>query len=128
MMLRLSIIMSIISIIMLVTYGADVVAAGNEKTGFLHMDASVRGSIFGIIPSAMLITSYFITRKEPSKKIGGFIVAGGALIIVGIGVILSVHENSITARGMSEFVAVLAIGVFIAILGGIKIKKSLRVS
>ena len=128
MVLRISIIMSIISIIMLVAYGADVVSAGNEKTGFLHMDASVRGSIFGIIPSAMLITSYFITRKEPSKKVGGLIVAGGALIIVGIGVILSVQENSITARAMSEFGAVLAIGVFIAILGGIKIKKSLRVS
>jgi drug/metabolite transporter (DMT)-like permease len=128
MALKLSIIMSIISIIMLVIYGADVVSAGNEKTGFLHMDASVRGSIFGIIPSAMLITSYFITRKEPSKKVGGLIITGGALIIVGIVIILSVQENSITERGIREFGAVLAIGVFITILGGIKIKKSLRVS
>jgi len=43
-------------------------------------------------------------------------------------VILSVQENSITERGIREFGAVLAIGVFITILGGIKIKKSLRVS
>ena len=76
----------------------------------------------------MLITSYFITRKEPSKKVGGLIITGGALIIVGIVVILSVQENSITERGIREFGAVLAIGVFITILGGIKIKKSLRVS
>src|SRR2546425_11994091 len=81
MALKAAIIMSIISIAMLVTYGGDVISAGNEKTGFLHMDPSIRGSIFGIIPSAMLIISYFITRKEHNKKIGGLIMAGGILII-----------------------------------------------
>lgn len=124
MMLKAAFVMSIISIVMLVLYGLDVVYAGNEKTGFLQMDPSIRGSIFGIIPSAMLIISYFITRKEPSDKLGALIIGGGALIIVGTGIILAMQGSGMTERGMREFGAVLAIGVFIAILGGIKIKKS----
>lgn len=126
MALKAAIIMSVISIAMLVIYGGDVISAGNEKTGFLHMDPSMRGSIFGIIPSAMLIISYFITRKEHNKKIGGLIMAGGILIITGIGIIFAIQGSTMTERGIREFGAVLGIGIFIAILGGIKIKKSLR--
>ena len=124
MALKVAFIMSIISIAMLIIYGLDVVYAGNEKTGFLHMDPSIRGSIFGIIPSAMLIISYFITRKESSTKLGALIIGGGALIIVGTGVILAMQGSGMGERGMREFGAVLSIGIFIAILGGIKIKKS----
>src|SRR2546426_1371608 len=94
MALKAAIIMSIISIAMLVTYGGDVISAGNDKTGFLHMDPSIRGSIFGIIPSAMLIISYFITRKEHNKKIGGLIMAGGILIIAGIGIIFAIQGST----------------------------------
>lgn len=109
---------------MLVIYGLDVVAAGNEKMGFLQMDPSIRGSIFGIIPSTMLIISFFITRKEPSIKLAGLILAGGILIIVGTGIILAMQGTTMDERGTREFGAVLAIGIFIAVLGGIKIKKS----
>jgi hypothetical protein len=124
MALKAAIVMSIISIALLVIYGADVVSAGSEKTGFLRMDPSIRGSIFGIIPSVMLILSYFITKKVPSKKVGGLIIAGGALIITGIVMIIVIQGSVMTERGVGEFGAVLVIGIFIAILGGIKIKKS----
>ncbi len=131
MALKAAIIMSLIGIGMLAIYGADVVAAGpetgngnGEKTGFLQMNASIRGSIFGIIPSAMLIASFFITRKEPSKKVGILILIGGALIIVGTGVILATNGGTFTNRSMGEFGAVLAIGIIITALGGIKLKKS----
>lgn len=67
MKLKVAIAMSVISIVMLCIYGADVIVANGNKMGFLPMDVSVRGSIFGIIPSVMLIVSFFITRKEPSK-------------------------------------------------------------
>ena len=129
MALKAAIIMSIISIIMLAVYGADVIAAGpgasQGKTGFLQMDASTRGSVFGIIPSAMLIGSFFITRKEPSKTLGILMIIGGAMIIVGTGVILAIQGNqSQDSRGMREFGAVLGIGVIIAFLGALKIKRS----
>ncbi|HEV2193490.1 MAG TPA: hypothetical protein VGR54_07740 [Nitrosopumilaceae archaeon] len=130
MALKAAIIISLISIIMLSIYGTDVMVAGhdngNKKTSLLQIDASVRGSIFGIIPSAMLIASFFITRKEPSKKLGILIIIGGALIIAGTGIILGMGGSELTQRAMREFGAVLAIGIFIAILGGLKIRKSTK--
>ncbi len=134
MALKAAIIMSLISIAMLVTYGADVMVDGhnagnvndNEKTGFLQMNPSVRGSIFGIIPSAMLIISFFITRKEPSQKIGILIIIGGALIIIGTSIILGMQGGDLPNRAVQEFGAVLAVGIIIAILGIIKIRKSFK--
>jgi len=132
MALKAAIIMSLISIAMLVTYGADVMVAGhnagnnnnNEKIGFLQMNSSVRGSIFGIIPSAMLIISFFITRKEPSQKIGILIIIGGALIIIGTSIILGMQGGELPNRAVREFGAVIAVGIIIAILGIIKTRKS----
>lgn len=130
--LKAAMIMSAISIAMLAVYGADVIAAGpnadqSGKTGFLPMDASVRGSIFGIIPSAMLIASYFVTRKEPSKILGVLIIIGGGLIIAGTGVILAIQGGqSQDARAMREFGAVLGIGIVIAILGSIKVRQAIK--
>ncbi|HET6457280.1 MAG TPA: hypothetical protein VFG24_00170 [Nitrosopumilaceae archaeon] len=136
MALKAAIIMSVISIAMLVIYGVDVMIAGhdtgndngNEKTGFLQMNASVRGSIFGIVPSAMLIISFFITRKEPSEKLGILIIIGGALIIVGTAIILGMEGSNLPDRAMREFGAVLAIGIIIVILGVLKIRKSTRIA
>lgn len=121
--------MSIISIIMLAIYGADSIMAINENLGvqstaFLHTDVKTRGTVFGIIPSVMLIASFFITRKEPSRVLGILIIIGGALMIAGVGIIFALQGNAIPTAGRGEFGAVVGIGIFIAILGGIKIKKS----
>lgn len=129
MALKISIIMSIVSIILLAIYGADSIVAINENMGlqntaFLHMDVKVRGIIFGMIPAALLIISYFITRKEASKGLGILIVIGGALMIAGVGIIFALQGSAIPSSGKGEFGAVVGIGIIIAILGGIKIKKS----
>lgn len=134
MALKASIVMAIISIIMIAIYGSDVIVAGpeaseNGKTGFLQMDASTRGSVFGIIPSAMLIISFFITRKEPSKTLGILIIVGGALILIGTGVILAIQGNqSQDSRAIREFGAVLGIGAIIVFLGLLKVKRSKKTS
>ena len=125
MKLKIAMIISVISIVMLCLYGIDVIAANGGKTGFLPMTASTRGSIFGIIPSALLIISFFITRREPSKKLGVLIIIGGALIIVGTGIILALQSHQAQdSRAIREFGAVLGIGIIIAILGMIKIRKN----
>ena len=129
MALKAGIIMSIISIIMLAIYGADSIMAINENLGiqntaFLHTDVKTRGTVFGIIPAAMLIISFFITRKEPSKILGVLIIIGGALMIAGVGIIFALQGSAIPSSGKGEFGAVVGIGIIIAILGGIKIKKS----
>ncbi len=123
MKLKIAMIISVISIVMLCIYGLDVIAANGGKTGFLPMNVSERGSIFGIIPSTLLIISFFITRKDPSKKLGILIIIGGALIIVGTGIILALQGSQAQdSRGVREFGAVLGIGIIIAILGIIKIR------
>lgn len=129
MALKISLIMSIVSIILLAIYGVDSIAAivenlGIQNTAFLHMDVKVRGIIFGMIPAALLVISYFITRKEASKGLGILIVIGGALMIAGVGIIFALQGSAIPASGKGEFGAVVGIGIIIAILGGIKIKKS----
>ena len=125
MKLRIAIIISVISIVMLCLYGLDVIAANGGKTGFLPMSVSARGAIFGIIPSALLIISFFITRKEPSKKLGVLIIIGGALIIAGTGIILVIQGSQAQdSRAIREFGAVLGIGIIIAILGIIKVRKN----
>ena len=129
MALKAAIIMSSISIVMLVIYGADAIMAstenlGPQSTAFLNTDVKTRGTVFGIIPAAMLIISFFISRKDSSTGLGGLIITGGALMIVGVGIILALQGNSIQFSGMGEFGAVIGIGIIIVILGAIKIKKS----
>jgi len=131
-MAKAAIVMSIISIIMLAIYGADSIIAINENLGlqntaFLHTDVKTRGIIFGVIPAILLITSFFITRKEPSKVVGILIIIGGALMIIGVGIIFALQGNVIPSSVRGEFGAVIGIGIIIAVLGSIKIKKSMRV-
>ena len=129
MALKVAMIMSIISIIMLAIYGADSIMAitqnlGLQSTAFLNMDVKVRGMIFGIIPSALLVLSYFITRKEPSKSLGIAMIIGGALMVVGVGIIFALQGSAVPSAGRGEFGAVVGIGVIIVLLGLLKIKKS----
>ena len=129
MALKISLIMSIASIILLAIYGADSIAAITENLGvqnsaFLNMDVKVRGVIFGMIPAALLIISYFVTKKEASRVLGILIVIGGALMMAGVGIIFALQGSAIPNSGKGEFGAVVGIGIIIAILGGLKIKKS----
>ena len=129
MALKFAIIISVISIILLAIYGVDSILAitenlGVQNTAFLNMDVKTRGAIFGIIPAALLVISFFIARKEPSKALGILIIIGGALMMIGVGVIFALQGNNIPSAGMREFGIVIGIGIIIAILGGIKIKKS----
>lgn len=123
MALKAAIVMSAVSIALLLIYGADVAAAGEAKTGFIPLDPSLRGTIFGGMSSVMLIISFFITRQEKSKGLGVLITIGGALIIIGSAAILSIRAGQLETRALAEFGSVLGVGIFIAVLGIIKIKK-----
>ena len=129
MALKVAMIISIISIILLVIYGADSIMAitenlGMQNTAFLQMDVKIRGLVFGMIPAILLVASYFITRKESSKVLGVLIIIGGALMVVGVGLIFALQGSSIPTAGRGEFGAVIGIGAIIIFLGGLKIKKS----
>lgn len=113
---------------MLSIYGIDAIMAinenlGSQNTAFLHTDTKTRGTVFGLVPAILLIISFFITRREPSKILGILIIIGGALMAIGVGVILAL-PNNIPSAAKGEFGGVIGIGMAITALGIIKIKKS----
>ena len=129
MVLKVGIALSIISIILLSIYGVDAIMtikenSGSQNTAILHMDAKSRGMIFGLIPAILLIVSFFITRKEPSKILGILIIIGGALMVIGVGIILALPNNNIPSAAKGEFGGVVGIGIAIASLGVIKVLRS----
>ncbi len=121
-----AIIITAISIVLLIIYGADaIVGGGGAGDGFLPFDAMTRGIGFGTPPIILSIVAFFISRKEPSKGLGVMIIVTGLLIIIGGAVfLLSGPESANMARAAGEGGGLTAIGAFIIALGAIKIKKS----
>ncbi len=121
-----SLVLSGISIILLIIYGADaIVGGGGAGDGFLPLDAMTRGIGLGMPPIILSFVAFFISKKPPFKGLGIMLIVTGALIIIG-GVIFLVGagESENLARMAGEGGGLTAIGVIIAVLGGIKIKKS----
>jgi hypothetical protein len=115
-----------ISIILLVIYGADVIVGGGVAgNGFLPFDAMTRGMTFGFPPIILSVIAFFISKKPPYKGLGIMLIITGILIIIGGGMSVSSAagtENSV--RMIGEGGSLILVGVIIAVLGVIKIKKS----
>ena len=128
MALTASMILAGISIGLLVIYGADVAAAQGDDEGFLPFDHKTRGMGLGLPSIILPIIAFFISRKEPSKGLGGLIIVAGILIIIG-GVTVLVIADPVEAEAegrnlMNEAGPLLGVGAFIIALGAIKLKKS----
>ncbi len=120
-------VLSGISIILLIIYGADVmVGGGGAGEGFLPFDAMTRGIGFGMPPIILSFIAFFVSKKPPFKGLGIMLIVTGALIIIGGAISMaSAGESENSARMAGEGGGLIAIGAIIAVLGGIKIKKSL---
>ena len=115
-----------ISIVLLVIYGIDViVGGGNAGDGFLPFDAMTRGIAFGFPPIILSIIAFFMAKKPPYRGLGIMLIITGVLVIIG-GIISTTNavETENSARMMGEGGSLIVIGIIIAILGVIKIKKS----
>ena len=119
-------VLSGISIILLVIYGADViVGGGGAGNGFLPFDAMTRGIAFGFPPIILSIIAFFISKKPQYKVLGIMLIVTGILIIIGgIISITSAAETENSKRMMGEGGSLAVIGAIIAALGVIKIRKS----
>ena len=119
-------VLSGISIILLVIYGADVlVGGGGAGDGFLPFDAMTRGIGFGMPPIILSFIAFFLSKKPPFKGLGIMLIVTGVLIIIGGAMSASMAgESENSARMMGEGGGLIAIGAIIAGLGAIKIKKS----
>lgn len=127
MTMKVSLILTGISIALLVIYGADVAAAQGDGQGFLPFDPKTRGIGLGGPSLALPIIAYFISKKEPSKVLGIMLAINGILIIIGgITVLALVNPAELekSRNVISESAPLLVIGAFIIALGIFKIKKS----
>ncbi len=130
MAMKISIIITSISIILLVIYGADAASGGGTGQGFLPFDHKVRGVALGIPSVVLPIVAYFISKGVPSKTLGVLIIISGLLTVIGSVAFLAMQSSISTMESdknrTSEFAPVIAVGVFIIALGAIKIKKSFK--
>ena len=125
-----AIIITGIAIGLLVIYGADVaVGYSNESgEGFIPLDHKTRGMGLGLPALILPIIAYFISRKEPSKGLGGMIVIAGILIIIGGAVVIGnadpVEAEESGRDVLSETIPLIVAGLIQIGLGILKIKKS----
>ncbi|GDY16026.1 hypothetical protein LBMAG54_08820 [Nitrosopumilaceae archaeon] len=118
-------VLSGISIILLVIYGADVIVGNGANDGFLPFNAMTRGIAFGFPPIILSIIAFFIAKKPPYKVLGIMLIVTGILIIIGgIISVTSAAETENSKRMMGEGGSLAVIGAIIAALGVIKIRKS----
>ena len=126
--IKIPVIITSISIVLLLIYGADAAIGGGTDQGFLPFDTKVRGVALGIPSVVLPIIAYFISKGVPSKMLGVLIVISGLLTVIGSVAFLAMQSSISTLEPdknrMSEFAPVIAVGVFIIALGAIKIKKS----
>ena len=120
-------VLSGISIVLLVIYGADVmVGGGGAGDGFLPLDAMTRGIGLGMPPIILSFIAFFMAKKPPFKGLGIMLIVTGVLIIIGgVMSVASAGETENSTRMLGEGGSLIGIGAIIAGLGGIKIKKSL---
>ncbi len=119
-------VLSGISIVLLVIYGADaMVCGGGDGDGLLPLYGMTRGIGLGMPPIILSFVAFFISKKPPFKVLGIMLIVTGLLIIIGGAMfVVGASETENLARMAGEGGGLIAIGIIITILGGIKIKKS----
>ena len=122
-MAKIAIILLIISLGLLITYGIDVMVASQSQVGgergFLPLNEAVRGGIFGGGAVALSVIGFAVGRKEPSKTIPILLFINGGLIILGMLIVMFMHkleteQDTIRTVGSTMLSGGLLIGLGIA--------------
>ena len=119
-------VLSGISIILLIIYGADaMIGGGGAGDGFLPLDEMTRGIGLGMPPIILSFIAFFISKKPPFKVLGIMLIVTGILIIIGGAMFVAgAAETENLARMAGEGGGLIVLGIIITVLGGIKIKNS----
>jgi hypothetical protein len=106
----------IVSLILLILYGADVAVASSSpnREGFLPFDESIRGGAFGGGAVIMSIIAFVIARKEYAPVVSVLLFVNGGLIVAGMIAILgqgalSSEDSSSTLRTVGSTIVMGAI-------------------
>ncbi len=128
-MKKLANILLLISLGLLIIYGIDVMVAAQSETnaitgggqGFLPLNESVRGSIFGGGAVALSIIGFALGRKEPNKTIPILLFINGGLIILGLLIILTMANFEIDQKTLRTIGSTMLLGGILIGLGIAKI-------
>lgn len=124
-MAKIAIILLIISLGLLITYGIDVMVAsqlnGNGERGFLPLNESIRGGIFGGGAVALSVIGFALGRKEPSKTIPILLFINGGLIILGMIIVMSLHKFETEQDSLRTIGSTMLFGGILIGLGIVKI-------
>jgi hypothetical protein len=114
----------VVSLILLLVYGADVAVASfsPQRQGFLPFDEAVRGVAFGGGAVIMSIIAFVIARKEYAPIVSALLFVNGGLIIAGM--IALVVQGSVASEDTSSILrsigSTIAMGALLIGLGAWK--------
>ena len=113
---RISEVLSIVAMVLLLTYIADAAIAHGNKQGFLPMSAAQRGMIFGASTIILFLLSFGIGFGEKTNITTILLIAGGAIIGTSILGASAVAKGGLAAI-QSSFLPVIILGYIIMGLG-----------
>ena len=76
-------ILIIISLVLLLSYGTDVILKNFNAEGFLLMDTITRGIVFGGIAVAFSIIAFLLSLREKLFIVSTFLIVNGIIMITG---------------------------------------------
>ena len=130
-MSKIAIILLLISLGLLITYGIDVMVASQSQTdavtvgeggqGFLPLNEAVRGSIFGGGAVALSVIGFALGRKEPNKTIPILLFINGGLIILGLLLVMAMVNFEVDQKTMQTIGSTMLLGGILIGLGIAKI-------
>ncbi|MGQ0606662.1 MAG: hypothetical protein ACT4OD_06940 [Candidatus Nitrosotenuis sp.] len=123
MALKIALVITAISIVLLAIYGADAAIGKGTEQGFLPFDHKIRGIGLGGPAMILPIIAFFISRKEASKPLAVMLFVTGIMIVVGGSVFLSMPPSDQLRNVMMEAIPLFGVGAFQIVLGAIKIRK-----
>jgi hypothetical protein len=117
---KISIILLFISLVLLIIYGADVMASNassDAKSGFLHLNAAVRGGVLGGGAVILSIIAFAISFREKSVLVSVLLFINGGLIIAGM-IGMAAQDG---AREGSTLYSTTGLGILLVALGVLKV-------
>ena len=118
---KISVILLLISLALLIIYGADVIStqgtAKDGKSGFLGLSPAVRGAVFGGGPVILSIIAFTISLREKSTLVVMLLLVNGGIIIAGM-IGLAIQDG---AKSSSTIYGTTGLGILLVALGIVKI-------
>ena len=129
MIVKVAIGMTIISVILLATYGADVIVSLDSGDGFLPFDHKTRGIGLGGVSLLLAFVAFFISLKSRSKFLGILLLIVAALVFLG-GIIIvalpseSMSEDVVKMDNLRGAAPLFIAGIILTAMGTVKVVKS----